>query len=41
MNKELIRNVLEDYLQTLYRCGTSEDQDKVNEAIKELDEEEK
>ena len=39
MDKNLIREVLEDYLQALYRCGTEEDQGKVNKAIKELDKE--
>ncbi len=37
MKKDLIREVLEDYLQALYRSGTSEDQDKVKDAIRELD----
>ena len=38
MNKQLIQSVLEDYLQALYRCGTSEEQDRVGEAIQELTE---
>jgi len=37
MNKNLIKNVLEDYLEALYRCGTEEEQDRVSKAIKELD----
>jgi len=36
MDKKLIEEVLEDYLQALYRGGTEEDQDKVKKAIKEL-----
>lgn len=37
MNKNFIRNVLEDYLQALYRGGTEEEQDKVKEALGEVD----
>jgi len=37
MNKLIIRSVLEDYLQALYRGGTQEEQEQVLEAIKELD----
>jgi len=40
MDKNLIRNVLEDYLQTLYRGGTEEQQTEVNKAIIELDKDE-
>ncbi len=37
MDKTLIRSVLEDYLEHLYRCGSAEEQERVNNAIKELD----
>ena len=33
---ELMRDY-QDYLQALYRCGTQEEQERVEKAIKELD----
>ena len=39
MDKSFIRGVLEEYLDLAYHSGSEEMQDKINEAIRELDKE--